>query len=110
MQIGIKVEKDYKDLLIQLLLEKMEKQPPVLLTASAVTTARPKIKKTRRNYGSNHSWTEEEYKFVADAVKAGHTHQEISHALGLRSKQVVAAIYRLKHGVYGVPQLLQELL
>lgn len=103
------MNKDYRDLLIELLLDKMQNevtQKPQIVTASATVTPIKKKKKKRAVYDI-HEWTEEEYKFVADAIRSGYTPESISEALGLRLPQITNAIYRLKTGTYGTPALLE---
>ena len=96
------MENDYRDLLIQLLLEKVQtKQAPKLLTASAVVT--PIKKKAKRKYYGYHKWTPEEYKIVADYFKAGFTAVEMSTVMGIKSSAIEMAIYNMRHGRGNVP-------
>ena len=96
------MEQDYKDLLIQLLLEKVQaKQAPKLLTASAVVS--PIKKKAKRKYYGYHKWTAEEYKIVADYFKAGFTAAEMSTVMGIKASAIEMAIYNMRHGRGNVP-------
>jgi len=93
---------DYKDLLIQLLLEKVEaKQVPITVTASSVVT--PIKKKTKRKYYGYHKWTPEEFITVAEYFKAGFTAAEMSSVMGIKASAIEMAIYNMRHGRGNVP-------
>ena len=93
MQIGTTMEKDYKDLLIQLLLEKLhnEKQP-TFLTASSV------LKKPRKKVIDRHKWTREQKIEMLRLNNEGVSESVIAERLGLRRQQIEAMIYSIKAG------------
>jgi len=86
------MEKDYKDLLIQLLLEKMEKQPATFLTASAVAV------KPRKRVVDRHKWTREQKIEMLRLDSEGVSESVIAERLGLRRQQIEAMLYSIKAG------------
>jgi hypothetical protein len=84
---------DYKDILIQLLLEKVEaKQTPLTLTASNVAL------KTRKKAIDRHAWTREEKMAMLRMDAEGVAEGLIAERLGLRKAQVEAMLYSIKSG------------
>ena len=84
---------DYKDLLIQLLLEKVEaKQAPISLTASNVAI------KTRKKVLDRHAWTREQKMEMLRMDAEGVTEAVIAQRLGLRKAQIEAMLYSIKSG------------
>jgi DNA-binding NarL/FixJ family response regulator len=87
------MEKDYKDLLIQLLLEKLQKQQSTsFLTASAVAT------KPRKKVVDRHKWTREQKIEMLRLNSEGVTESVIAERLGLRRQQIEAMLYSIKAG------------
>jgi hypothetical protein len=84
---------DYKDLLIQLLLEKVEaKLTPITLTASNVAV------KTRKRAFDRHAWTREEKMSMLRMDAEGVNEGVIAERLGLRKAQIEAMLYSIKSG------------
>ena len=84
---------DYKDILIQLLLEKVEaKQTPVTLTASNVAV------KSRKRPVDRHNWTREEKMAMLRMDAEGVSEGLIAERLGLRKPQIEAMLYSIKAG------------
>ena len=87
------MEKDYKDLLIQLLLEKLQKQQSsTFLTASAVTV------KPRKKVVDRHKWNREQKLEMLRLNSEGVSEAVIAERLGLRRQQVEAMLYSIKAG------------
>jgi DNA-binding NarL/FixJ family response regulator len=90
---GKVMEKDYKDLLIQLLLEKLHKEKSsTFLTASSVVT------KPRKKVLDRHKWTREQKIEMLRLNSEGVSESVIAERLGLRRQQVEAMIYSIKAG------------
>ena len=85
------MEKDYKDLLIQLLLEKLDTKP-TFLTASSVTL------KQRKKVIDRHKWTREQKLEMLRLDGEGVAESVIAERLGLRRQQVEAMLYSIKAG------------
>jgi hypothetical protein len=106
------METDYRDLLIELLLDKMHteliKKPQAVANNATVTPIRKEKKHRRKTYPDQHKWTIDEYKFIADAVRADYSTTQIAELMGLRVGQVNMAIYRIKTGAYNAPILLAD--
>jgi hypothetical protein len=87
------MEKDYKDLLIQLLLEKLQKeQTGTFLTASAVAV------KSRKKVVDRHKWTREQKIEMLRLNSEGVSESVIAERLGLRRQQIEAMLYSIKAG------------
>ena len=87
------IEKDYKDLLIQLLLEKLQTQKSsTFLTASAVGI------KPRKKVPDRHTWTREQKVEMLRLDSEGVPELVIAQKLGLRKAQVNAMLYSIKAG------------
>jgi hypothetical protein len=87
------MEKDYKDLLIQLLLEKLQKQQSsTFLTASAVPT------KARKKVIDRHKWSREQKLEMLRLDNEGVSESVIAERLGLRRQQIEAMLYSIKAG------------
>jgi hypothetical protein len=86
------METDYKDLLIQLLLEKLDKKPTnTYLTASSVTLTRKKVI-------DRHKWTRDQKLEMLRLDSEGASESLIAERLGLRKAQVEAMLYSIKAG------------
>lgn len=84
---------DYRDLLIQLLLEKVEaKQTPIKITASNVAI------KTRKKVTDRHKWTTEQKMEMLRLDNEGVSEAVIAQRLGLRRAQIEAMLYSIKAG------------
>ena len=87
------MEKDYKDLLIQLLLEKLHKEKSsTFLTASAVAI------KPRKKVIDRHKWTREQKVEMLRLDSEGVSEAVIAQRLGLRRQQIEAMLYSIKAG------------
>jgi hypothetical protein len=87
------MEKDYKDLLIQLLLEKLQTKPTnTYLTASSVTLTQ------RKKVIDRHKWTREQKLEMLRLDGEGVEESVIAERFGLRKAQVEAMLYSIKAG------------
>lgn len=83
---------DYKDLLIQLLLDKLQAEKSFILTASATPVKAKRANKPR------HKWTREQKLEVLSLKRSGVAISDIAQKMGLRRQQVDNMIYALEFG------------
>lgn len=87
------MENDYKDVLIKLLLEKLQqKEQPLYLTAAATTMRKKRTSKT------THHWTRQDKMQALQMDAEGIDVKLIAQKLDLRRAQVENMIYALKNG------------
>ena len=89
------MESDYKDLLIQLLLEKLQKTNN---TASILKASLVPPKKHQRRTFDRHNWTHEQKLDMFKMQQEGLSFSIIAKRLGIRKSQVASMIYAINAG------------